>query len=231
MLAQARLFGKLRTPIAMADITQTATPPDEKQSLQVIFVLGPPGVGKGTICKGLAQDFGWYHFSVGDYLRELVNSTTSLSGAQCGGMRSDNVLAHLETNKLVPGKTIAAIVEHKVRDIQEQGCDRILIDGYPRQRESAELFDKTFGRPTKIVRFGCMKETAKARFTNRKRGADDGEGFEGRYAEFLVNNLVIEDHYGDLLQILSVNTDGEREETYVRVRAALSKLMSGMETR
>ncbi|KAK3676703.1 bifunctional uridylate/adenylate kinase [Recurvomyces mirabilis] len=213
----------------MANITQTATTPNEKQPLQVVFVLGPPGVGKGTICKRLAQDFGWYHLSVGDYLRELVNSTTQLPVAQCGGMCSDELLAHLKAEKSVQGKTIAAIVEHKIFVIQEQGFDHIFIDGYPRQKQSTELFDETFGRPIEIVWFGCVKSTAKARSMGCKRGADDDEVLESRYAEFLENNRVIEHHYDVLMQI--VNTDGEREESYVRVKAALSKLLSGTTVR
>jgi len=175
----------------MTDASQEPATQVNKQFPQVIFALGPPGVGKGTICKRLAQNFGWYHLSVGDYLRELDNSTAALSKAQCGNMPPEDLLSHLKANKLVPGKTIADIVEYKVRSVQEQGFNKILIDGYPREKESAKLFDQTFGRPIKIVRFGCVKATAKARFTDRKRGTDNDEIFERRYAEFVENNRII----------------------------------------
>lgn len=38
-------------------------------SIPIILVLGPPGSGKGTICKQLAADFNLHHLSVGDWLR------------------------------------------------------------------------------------------------------------------------------------------------------------------
>jgi UMP-CMP kinase len=35
----------------------------------VIFVLGGPGAGKGTMCAKLVEDFGFEHLSAGDLLR------------------------------------------------------------------------------------------------------------------------------------------------------------------
>ena len=38
-------------------------------TLNIIFVLGGPGAGKGTVCSRLAQKFKLQHLSVGDVLR------------------------------------------------------------------------------------------------------------------------------------------------------------------
>jgi UMP-CMP kinase len=38
--------------------------------LQVVFVLGGPGAGKGTQCANIVKEFGWCHLSAGDLLRE-----------------------------------------------------------------------------------------------------------------------------------------------------------------
>ena len=37
--------------------------------INVVFVLGGPGVGKGTQCSKLVQDFQFKHLSAGDLLR------------------------------------------------------------------------------------------------------------------------------------------------------------------
>ena len=35
----------------------------------VVFVLGPPGAGKGTQCQRIVDRFGYVHLSAGDLLR------------------------------------------------------------------------------------------------------------------------------------------------------------------
>jgi UMP-CMP kinase len=46
-------------------------------SIQVVFVLGGPGAGKGTQCALIERKFGYKHLSVGDLLRNEMNQTSS----------------------------------------------------------------------------------------------------------------------------------------------------------
>jgi adenylate kinase family enzyme len=39
----------------------------------IIFILGPPGSGKGTQCKVLANKYNILHLSAGDLLRKEAN--------------------------------------------------------------------------------------------------------------------------------------------------------------
>lgn len=43
--------------------TEAASPVFDKSKITVIFVLGGPGVGKGTQCEKLVQDYGFVHLS------------------------------------------------------------------------------------------------------------------------------------------------------------------------
>ncbi|KAJ9610170.1 hypothetical protein H2204_015411 [Knufia peltigerae] len=47
------------------------------QDLTFLFILGGPGVGKGTQCARITQDTSSVHISVGDLLREETKSTSS----------------------------------------------------------------------------------------------------------------------------------------------------------
>ena len=41
---------------------------------QMLFVLGGPGSGKGTQCDIIKSKFGFKHFSIGELLREIIQS-------------------------------------------------------------------------------------------------------------------------------------------------------------
>ncbi len=41
----------------------------EDEPFAVVFVLGPPGCGKGTQCDLIVKHFGFTHLSAGDVLR------------------------------------------------------------------------------------------------------------------------------------------------------------------
>jgi signal recognition particle GTPase len=43
--------------------TDPASPVFDKSKITVIFVLGGPGVGKGTQCEKLVKDYGFVHLS------------------------------------------------------------------------------------------------------------------------------------------------------------------------
>ena len=58
-----------------------------------IILFGPPGSGKGTQAKLLAQKFHIHHISTGDLLREAVSRKSPL-GAQAKG--------YLDAGMLVP---------------------------------------------------------------------------------------------------------------------------------
>jgi hypothetical protein len=45
-----------------------------RSSMRVVFVLGGPGVGKGTQCAKIVAQYGWVHLSAGDLLRDEVKS-------------------------------------------------------------------------------------------------------------------------------------------------------------
>jgi len=51
-------------------------PPSLLLTLEVIFVLGGPGAGKGTQCERLVSKYGFVHLSAGELLRKARESGT-----------------------------------------------------------------------------------------------------------------------------------------------------------
>ncbi len=96
---------------------------------EIIVLLGPPGVGKGTQGQRWAEENGWRYAATGDLLREAVQKQTPL------GIQAKT---YIEKGLLVPDEVMHGIVEEVL-----QSADRpLLLDGYPRTLAQAQVLDE-----------------------------------------------------------------------------------------
>jgi len=100
-----------------------------------MVLLGPPGAGKGTQAKRLAEHFGIAHISTGDILRRQVEQGTEL-GRQAREL--------MDAGALVPDALIIRMVEER---LAEADCAAgFLLDGFPRNRAQAEALEALLER-------------------------------------------------------------------------------------
>jgi adenylate kinase len=109
-----------------------------------IILLGPPGAGKGTQAKRIAEHYGIPQISTGDLLRQHVKDATGL------GLLAKDIMARGE---LVPDELLYDMVAQRLR---EADCRRgFILDGFPRTAPQAgwldaflehEFFDKSKDR-------------------------------------------------------------------------------------
>lgn len=96
-----------------------------------IVLLGPPGAGKGTQAKVIAETLKVAHISSGDIFRENLKAQTDL-GKQAQG--------YMNRGELVPDDlTIAMIRERLSRPDCTGGA---VLDGFPRTPAQADALDK-----------------------------------------------------------------------------------------
>jgi len=91
----------------------------------------------------------------------------------------------------------------KVQKECASGHRRLLIDGFPRNVEKAELFEAQVAIPSAVFLFDCAEDVAKARFIGRKRGDDGAQHFDKRCAEFKQLNGAIVRRYAAILTTVS----------------------------
>jgi adenylate kinase len=92
-----------------------------------IVLFGPPGSGKGTQAKMLAESYGIPHISTGDMLREQLKRETNL------GLEAKS---YMEKGELVPDEILIGMIKERVA---QPDCDSgFLLDGYPRTLPQAE---------------------------------------------------------------------------------------------
>lgn len=96
-----------------------------------IVLLGPPGVGKGTQAKILAETANLPHISSGDLFRENIKKETELGKL---------AQSFMNKGELVPDDvTIAMIRDRLSRPDCKGGA---LLDGFPRTTVQAEVLEK-----------------------------------------------------------------------------------------
>jgi adenylate kinase len=92
-----------------------------------IVMLGPPGVGKGTQAKILAEKTGLVHVSSGDLFRENIKNQTELGQL---------AQSYMNKGELVPDDvTIAMVCERLSRQDCQAGA---ILDGFPRTPAQAD---------------------------------------------------------------------------------------------
>lgn len=105
----------------------------------VTILLGPPGAGKGTQAKRLADRFGYLHVSTGDILREEVRAGTNLGS---------RVEAIMNSGELVPDELVAEIVG---KTLARDTGNGILLDGFPRNLAQATYLSRISNGPPPVV--------------------------------------------------------------------------------
>ncbi len=96
-----------------------------------IILLGPPGSGKGTQAKMIADKYKVTHVSTGDILRENVRSGTPL------GVEAKKFM---DAGKLVPDALLIDIIKDRLAKDDVKGG--WMLDGFPRTMPQAEALDK-----------------------------------------------------------------------------------------
>lgn len=95
-----------------------------------IVMLGPPGAGKGTQAKRLAQALDLVHVSTGDLFRENLKNETEL-----GKLAQQ----YMDQGELVPDDVTIRMVEDRL--LRADCEDGAVLDGFPRTADQAEALD------------------------------------------------------------------------------------------
>jgi len=96
-----------------------------------LIFLGPPGAGKGTQAKLLAELLQVPHISTGDILRSAIAAKTTLG---------EKAKSYMDAGDLVPDSLILDMIrEHLNQPDAHKGW---ILDGFPRNLSQASFLDK-----------------------------------------------------------------------------------------
>ena len=170
-----------------------------------LIVFGPPGAGKGTQSKFIADNFNLFQLSTGEFLRKEIKNNSEIgkkiaSIISSGSLVSDEIVSNL----------IEKIISNKIYN------NRIIFDGYPRSLDQAKNLDRLLKKYKQkidiVLKLSVSLDTVKKRILERRnleKRSDDSEDIAiKRYNTYEKSTEPVIEYYKkmNLLKVI----DGER---------------------
>lgn len=132
-----------------------------------VLVLGPPGSGKATQSKLIADYYGLAPISTRELLRAEVNGRTEL------GMQAK---AFMEKGEQVPDEVIIQLVAESMTEpsVRHNGW---VMDGFPRTSQQADALALKGMVPTAVIILDVTDELAEHRATGRLTDPETGAAY------------------------------------------------------
>jgi adenylate kinase len=189
-----------------------------------LLIMGPPGAGKGTQAKLIAEHYGIPAISTGDIFRAMKTADTPLARQVRDIMNSGGYVSDEITNQIVAER------------LTQPDCEGgFLLDGYPRTLAQVETLDAALaerGTPLDAVLSLLADENeVVARLLKRAetegRADDNEETIRVRQHVYAEQTAPLLDVYRGLGLLVEVDGLGEVDEVSGRLFAALDDKLGG----
>ncbi|KAK6536033.1 hypothetical protein TWF281_000279 [Arthrobotrys megalospora] len=191
----------------------------DPKDIKVIFVLGGPGVGKGTQCAKLVKDYGFVHLSAGDLLRE----EQTREGTDYGEL----IKTYIREGKIVPMEVTIVLLENAMkRNIEQNKKSKFLIDGFPRQMDQALKFEEVVVPSQFTLFFDCDEDTMTKRLLERGktsgRSDDNMESILKRFRTFKETSMPVVNYFEGQKKVVKVDGGKPIDAVYKDVVAHIA---------
>ena len=187
----------------------------------VVFVLGGPGSGKGTMCTLAEAQLGWVHLSTGELLR---------GERAAGGDTAAIIERHLSAGEIVPTEiTVGLLVRAMESAMRRTGKTNFLLDGFPRSIDNLEHWQAAFGGEAALpdmLYFECPYPVLEQRILGRARYSgrsdDNVESIKLRFDTFKAKTLPMLELYKRRATVVEVDASQKRQAVYALTKASLA---------
>ncbi len=180
---------------------------------EVIFLLGGPGSGKGTLGEKIAETFEYKPISAGDLLREEKERPDSKDGALIKEYQAEG--------KIVPSEITIGLIKAKILELSSKGFHKFLLDGFPRNNENLELWNKIVGDSIKlkfVIFLNCSEKIMIDRVLKRGqtsgRADDNIETVTKRIKVYNEQTLPVIKYYKKLKLVKEIDSSKTPEQIF-----------------
>lgn len=186
-----------------------------------VVLFGAPGSGKGTQSARLIDQYGLYHISTGELLRDHIKRGTSLG-------RTAN--EYISKGQLIPDELMIEILDD-VLDKQASGKKGVVFDGFPRTVPQAEALKKLLEKRGTDLHAVIGLEVPEEELVQRMlaRGKETGRAddnidtIKNRLDVYHKQTLPLKDYYTGEGKYIGVNGSGIVDEIFHNIAEGLEK--------
>ena len=192
-----------------------------EEKYKVIFIVGPPGVGKNTQCDKLVQKFNFIHLGAVDLLREEIKKGTE------NGKLIKSIMAE---GKYVPVKITCNLIKNAMDSYGKNNI--FLIDGYPRNQDNIDGWKEIFGDNYILIAsiiLGCDEKELEKRLLKRAKHSgridDNIETIKKRFKTHMEQSQPIEAKLKQMGPYIEVQGKGSINEIFNKIVVELEKIL------
>lgn len=184
-----------------------------------LVIFGGPGSGKGTQSARLIDNYGLYHISTGELLRNHIKNETEIG-------RTAN--EYISKGQLIPDDLMISIIE-KVLDEEAKDKKGVIFDGFPRtipQAESLAEFLRSRGTDVHaVVGLEVPDEELTRRMLKRKeesgRDDDNPETIKKRLDVYHTQTQPLRDYYIERDKYIPIDGTGNVDDIFHSIKHGL----------
>jgi UMP-CMP kinase len=184
--------------------------------VDVVFVLGGPGAGKGTQCSRIVENFGFVHLSAGDLLRAERKKT--------GSENAVLINHYIKEGKIVPVEITIELIKQAMQHNVKEGNSQFLVDGFPRNQDNLQGWQKLMSEYAQVhfvLHLECPEKVMETRLLGRNEGRvdDNLESIKKRFTTFVNETKPILETFEKAGKVRTIKADRTVDEVYADVAA------------
>lgn len=187
-----------------------------------LVIFGAPGSGKGTQSEQLIEEYGLYHISTGEVLRDLIVRGTELGKIADG---------YISKGNLIPDELMIDILANLL-DSNPETARGVIFDGFPRTINQAKaLKEMLANRGSKVhavigleVEDGELIERLIKRGKESGRSDDNLETIKQRLEVYHTQTSPLKEYYLSEGKYHAIEGSGSIEDIFASIKTSIDKV-------